>query len=346
MKKFLPLIYLIFMAPLVLWPGASCLAAETGLYTGEVAVADQSSAARSRAMPLALEQVLQKLSGVRDLEAFPEVEAALQSAPSMAITFYYQNRRKTLPDGSKAAELRLLVNFSKPAVDGLLQSLQLPLWKPERRPLTVWLIVDDGQSRRILPIEFEYAWEDIESVASARGLALSRPQADPDGNYAVDEQLLWGGYTEELVETGPVDALVMAALREGPEWNVRMNLAHSGKVWTWRARNVDIQAALTEGMQTAIDEIAAVNSIAAADQGRGHIEISIGGVLNSRDYIRLLEYLQGLSLVEDIEVLSAAPGTVTFGLTLNALPDYLQRTLESDGFLAVTPVAGEYNLLP
>ena len=344
MKKFTPFISVLFLA--VLATMSPYVAAAPELYTGEVPVADQSQAERARAIPLALEQVLQKLSGLRNFEELPDLEAALGNAPAMVITFYYRNRQKSLPDGSKEAELQLLVNFARPAVDGLLQDLQLPLWKPERRPLTTWLIIDDGLSRRILPIEFEYAWEDIAAVADVRGMPLSRPNPDVEGNFPVDEQLLWGGYTEELVESGPADVLVMAALREGPEWNVRMNLDYMGGIWTWRNRDVDIRVALTEGMQTAIDEIAAMNSIAAADQGRVHLEILVGGVKNSGDYVKVLEYLQSQSLVVAVSVLAAAPGNVTFDLTLNALPAYFERALESDSFLSVTPVAGEYVLAP
>jgi hypothetical protein len=208
------------------------------------------------------------------------------------------------------------------------------------------LIVDDGDSRSIMPIELEYAWEAIAATASARGMPLTRPQADAEGNYPVDLQLLWGGYTEELVDSGPADALVMAARREGPEWNVRMNLDYMGQTWTWRNRDIDLQLALVEGMHKAVDEITGINSIAASDQGQTLLEITVTGVAGTAAYVRALSYLQGLSLVDRVQVISAAPGAVRFTLTLNALPEYLLRTLESDAILTGTPVADVYSLTP
>lgn len=321
-------------------------AAEIGLYSGEIPVTDQSVSEQRRAMPLALQQVLQKLSGLRSFEGYPDVQPALQDARALAITFYFRNRELSLPDGTRGNELLMAADFSQAAVDKLLQSLQMPLWKPERRALTVWVIVDDGVSRRIMPIELEYAWEAIANTASARGMPLNRPRADEEGNYPVDLQLLWGGYTEELVDSGPADALVMAARREGPEWNVRMNLDYMGKTWTWRNRNIDLQQALVDGMHKAIDEIAVINSIAASDQGQRLMDITVTGVAGTADYVKVLSYLQGLSLVDRVQVVSAASGKVRFTLTLNALPEYLARALESDAILSATPVAEVYSLSP
>ena len=325
----------------------SALQADTpNLYLGSVPVSDQSVGEQSRAMPLALAQVLQKLTGLRNFEQFPEVEPAVQDARSLAITFYYRNKELTLPDGAKGEELRLLAEFSRPAVDALVQSLGLPIWKPERRPLTVWFVVDDGIDRRILPIEFEYAWERMIDVSEARGMPVLRPQPDAEGNYPVDLQLLWGGYTEDLAATGPVDALLIAARREGPEWNVRMNMEYMGKMWSWRVRDIDIQDSLEEGMHRAIDDIAAMNSIVAADQGHWSFGITVTGLRTANDYDRCLSYLQGVSLVDHVRVTSAGPAQVHFDLNLNALPDYFVRALASDGVLAESTAEGEYLLLP
>lgn len=324
----------------------SLLASDSGLYTGEAAVADQSASEQKRAMPRALLQVLQKVSGLRDFAAYPDVQPSVQNASALAVTFYYSDKELALPDGTVSKQPYLVVEFSGAAVTGLAKSLQLPIWKPERRPLTVWFVVDDGSSRTIMPLAMEYAWEGVAAVASARGMPLIRPKPDESGVYAVDPQLLWGGYTEELVESGPADALVIAARREGPDWNIRMNLDYMEQRRTWRNRNPDIQIALAEGMNMAIDEIVALNSIAAADQGQQTMEISVTGLAVASDYARCLSYLQKLSLVERVEVRSAAPGRVRFFLTLNALPEYLFSALQNDGVLATTKNDGEYSLLP
>ena len=75
------------------------------LYTGEIPVADQGESERRRALPLALEQVLQKLSGLRQFDDNPLVDLSLDRAPEILLSYYFRNVRYPLADGSQASEL-------------------------------------------------------------------------------------------------------------------------------------------------------------------------------------------------------------------------------------------------
>lgn len=334
------------LALVLILPFSSPYAAAPELYVGSAPVMDQTSGEREQAMPQALAQVLGKLSGLGTFEDRPEVELGLGQAARIAVSFYYRNQSVLQPDGSASDQLQLVVNFSRRAVDELARTLQLPVWNPERRPLTVWLVVEDDLGRRIMPIELEYAWAQMAQVAADRGMPIERPEPDAEGIYPVDIQLLWGGYTEELTAgEGPADALVISALREGPEWNVRMNLDYGGQRWSWRERGNYLQLMLASGMHRAIDEIAANASIAASDLGRQSHEITVTGILSSADYARCVAYLEQLSLVEDIRVVAASPGTLRLALELNARPDYLARSLVQGGMLSATAEADVYGLV-
>ena len=111
----------------------------------------------------------------------------------------------------------------------MLQILGLPRWRAEREPLSVWLLIDDGLNREVLPLEYEYLRGPVNREAGKRGMPLAWPVANEDGTYGVDVQLLWGGYTEELDPDGQADnVLVIAARREGREWSTRQILAYGG----------------------------------------------------------------------------------------------------------------------
>ena len=321
-------------------------ASPADLYLGEVSVVDQSVAEQNRVMPAAMEQVLQKLSGLRQFEDYPELPEELGMARAKAVTFYYRNRSLAQPDGSEVEDLRFIVHFSKSAMDQLMQEFQLPIWKPERKPLSVWLVIDDGLTREVLPIEYEYAWDHIKDIAENRGMPIVRPIADEFGAFPVDTQLLWGGYTEDLADVGYANALIIAGRREGREWNLRMNLDYMDQLRSWRNRNTDIQLALNEGIHQAIDEIAAQHSIAASDQGQWNIDITVSGVVTAADYARCLDYFERVSLVENIVVRSAATGKVQFELGLNAVPTYLYEAFQSDGVLSPGDKENQYELLP
>lgn len=316
------------------------------LYSGEVAVASQDSGERARALPKALEHVLQKLSGLRYFDDYPLVEPALENAAGILISFHYRNLETTLADGSAGSELRLVANFSETKVNELARSLELPLWKPDRAPVEIWVVVDDGRGRRTFPVEYSYAWSTLGDTAVDRGIAVTQPAPDEDGQYPIDAQLLWGGYTEDLSSEHRGGVMIAAARREGLEWSVRNNLSYEGGDWTWREQNIDLQAALTESLQKAIDRVAAANTIAASDLGTWSQDLTITGLNNAADYRRCLGYLGDISIVRQVAVTSARGGSAVFSLVLSASPQYLEEALAGSRHFEPDEESDSYLLLP
>ncbi len=312
---------------LVALPVADGRADTVDVYTGEAAVENKDAGERSRALPLSLSHVLQKISGLRSFEDYPLVKPALDQASAILVSFYYQNVEDVLADGTVEDQLRLVAKFSAVEVDEMVRNLGLPLWPSERVPVDVWVVVDDGLGRRIMPVEFAYAWQSMAEAAKWRGLPVNWPSPDAEGNYPVDAQLLWGGYTEDLVADSGGGAIIIAARREGMEWGVRSNMTYGSQSWTWRVQDVDLQLAMTESLQQAVDQVAAANTIAASDLGTWMHQLTVSGLRNADDYVRCLSYLQEIGVVTDVTVISATPGHVTFDLQLSALPRYLEETL-------------------
>ena len=325
-------------------PVDRALPATPDLYSGEAVVEDQSAATRRNALPEALRQVLSRQSGLRDFETYPVVEPALQRASSIVLSFHYRSVAILNADGSSEEETRLVARFSDREVDELMRSLQLPLWRPGRMPVEAWLVIDDGQSRRVFPVELDYARQSLERVAERRALPLVWPEPGEDGSFAVDLQLLWGGYTEELVRNEDDGAMILAARREGPFWSVRTNLAYGGENWAWRLQDIDLQSVLDESMEQAIDRIAAAATIAAEDLGTWVHEVTVTGLRGRLDYERCLEYLQGISTVNRVAVHSARAPSVVYRLELNALPRYLEEAIAGGGVLEATDTVGEFRL--
>jgi len=310
---------------------SSSHAATIDLYRGEAVVESKDASARGRALPEALKHVLQKFSGLRSFEDYPQVEPALRQASSILMSFYYRNVNIVLADGSEVEELRLVAQFSSEKVDEMVRSLELPLWPAERDPMDIWVVVDNGLDRRIMPLEFAYVWESMTDTAAWRGLPVNWPQADEEGMFEVDAQLLWGGYTEDLGLAPGRGAMIAAARREGQEWSVRTNIAYSGDNWTWRNQDLDLQSALTASLQQAVDLIAAANAIAASDLGIWKHDVTVDGVHSAAAYESCLAYLQRLSIVNQVSVVSAQSGRIMFRIELNALPQYFEEALADGG---------------
>ena len=326
------------------------LSADTNLYSGEVSVASQTEADRNAAMPEALIQVLQKLSGKREMPLSPALDEALDEANSIVRSYRYKKVDQTAADGTVTEELRLVAQFMQPQVDGIVQRIGLPRWRQERPGVQIWVVIDDGLNRRLKPVEFGYAWESIEDIAAIRGLPVSWPELDEEEAQLVDLRLVWGGFTDYLVERGaPGDGLaIIAARREGPQWVVRWNLASGSQHWSWQTSDLNLMYALADGIHQMADQIAASNAIAVSDQGSWVIDVSIGELNGADDYVRCLNYLQGLSLVNAVDVLGATPGSVNFHLQLNASTEYLTEAFEQGTVLARASAGSgyDYKFLP
>ncbi len=336
---------ILLLSLLILLPFEGAQAAPIDLYAGEAVVGDQGLAERRRALPLALGHVLRKISGLRQFDDFPLVEPSLGNAASMVVSFHYRIAENMLADGSAVKETRLVARFSEKRVDELVRSLELPLWQPERKPVTIWLVIDNGLDRRIMPVEFDYVRETMDKTALSRGMPVRWPSPDSEGIYPVDVQLLWGGYTENLDKNNGTGALILAARREGAEWSVRANLGYNGEQWAWRTQDIDLQSALVESMQQSVDQIVSTNTIAASDMGAWLHDLTVVGLSGANDYWRCLTYLQDISVVSHVSVLAAQPGSATFRLELNALPRYLEEAVLEGGVLAFLESEDRYVLL-
>ncbi|MBT8061472.1 MAG: DUF2066 domain-containing protein [Xanthomonadales bacterium] len=318
------------------------------LYSGEVAVADRSDRERLAAVPAALLQVLQKHSGLRELPIHPALDEAMVNANRMLLSFHFVSRERGMPDGTVVPELRLVAEFSPAVVDQLVADMALPRWRHERHPLTIWIVVDDGLGRRLMPLEYQYAWDALIDVANLRGLPIRWPEIDPESDGLIDLQLLWGGFTDSL--PGHDERLggdvIVAARREGPLWNVRWNFGSDEETAGWRVRERDLTFALVDGLHQLTDIVAARDSIAAAGQGEWRIDMRISGVQGAEDYARCLAYLEGLGVVEEVTLIEASSGEVMFLLELNAMPQYLAAEMERDRVLTPGEGSHNYRLVP
>ena len=319
--------------------------AEVSLYSGEVVVPSQSEADRNAAIPEALIQVLQKLSGQREMPISPILDEAIDNANRLLLSFRYRNVDRAGPGGVITPELRLVAQFIQPEIDKVVQQAGLPRWQQERPAVEIWVVIDDSNKRELKPLEFSYAWESVEDIAAMRGLPVSWPELDEEEAQLIDMRLVWGGFTDYVVERGaPADGVaIVAARREGPLWKLRWNLASDGQSWSWRSSDQELMFALAQGIHQMTDQLAAINTIAASEQGLRAVDITIGKLNGATDYAACLAYLQKLSLVTDVEILGADPGRVHFRLHLNASSEHLAEAFDRGSVLLPARAGNEYD---
>ena len=161
---------------------------------------------------------------------------------------------------------------------------------------------------------------------------------------AEPHRLAVGHVLEDRRLFAPADGVaIVAARREGPLWTLRWNLASDGQNWSWRSSDQELMFALAQGIHQMTDQLAAVNTIAASEQGLGTVDITIGKLNGATDYAACLEYLQKLSLVTAVEILGADPDRVHFRLHLNASSEHLAEAFDRGSVLLPARAGNEYD---
>lgn len=326
------------------------------LYVGEVPVTGKDPGARQEAVPSALIHVLQKLSGRRDLQASAELDAVLAGAERLLLAYAYELREQPMPDGEALSETWLVARFLPEAVDRAMMRLGLPRWRKDRPAPAIWVVLDDGDSRRLMPVEYDYAWASLRWIARHRGLPLVWPElpeagapgggVDAETPEGPDLGVLWGGFTEQLppLEGAAGGVVVVAARRVGADWDVRWVYDDGTETATWRTAGRALPRALAEGMHRLIDRVAERDSIGGGMTGAWERTLTVAGLGTAGDYARCLSYLERLPVVDTLTVLSARPGEATFGLVLNAEPRYLEQLLQRDRVLESGARPGDWLL--
>lgn len=316
------------------------------LYAGVADVPAQGDAERRAATPDALVNVLQKQSGQWEIPADPALEAALADPDSMLVAYQYREQPVLLPGGVTEKRLQLVASFVPASVDRLVREMQLPRWRAQREPVVAWVVVEEAGLRQLMPVEYSDAWSSMTRIADLRGLPLAWPDLDDTARQSLDLQLLWGGYTDQLAPEGESlgGTVIIAARREGMDWSVRWNWIDGEHSAGWRTRSPDLSQALVEGTHQLVDHVAAAHSIGAAGLVATTQQLRVTGLESADEYARVLTYLEGLGLVDELQVRRAGPDGVEFELALNADPGFLDQVIRSDGLLQAGDRDREYHL--
>lgn len=166
----------------------------------------------------ALDDMLIRYSGLRELPASP----ALQSAQQQAGRYIAQTQTHN-ENGEKTAD----VSFDPAAVQHLAQTLGLPVWNHDRPVIMLWLVDNRGNNsageRRImLDQEYSAAREQLRQVAMERGIPLLLPLGDLEDNMAVSASDVYGNF---------INPIAAASLRYQPDAVLVASLNNDSLTW-------------------------------------------------------------------------------------------------------------------
>jgi hypothetical protein len=367
------------------------------LYAAEVSLQVREQRAVDAAFVEALERVLLRVTGRRDIAEDPQTAALRGRARALVEQWSYTRQG-------------LWARFDAVALERELRELGLPVWGAERPLVLAWIALDDDQRPAYLlgvedaepsaarsdaavvpltqdlppwpaegarnedaeppPPDLHLLRAELAEIASLRGLPLVLPRLDLDERLRVTPELLCGtdfsslpaalqqGDQERFTRAQPPSQAgaprdAQAAQRDARPaaeeadvaWRMAVERYRADAVligcarwlgdrmvvdWTLRLGEPNGEARrwrgdLQEGPHGATDVLARAMAPLAAEAGRKQIRIE--GIASLQDYGRVMRHLEGLSLIDVVDVQRVSGATLHLSVHTRADDEQLRRAL-------------------
>lgn len=305
----------------LLWLLVAPLRAEvvSGLYEAEVPVESQARDVRQAALQVALQQVLVRVTGRRNvLDMAGDLEGVLEKAPRYVQQFRYQSR-ETGQEGQSGEVL--WVRFDRQAIERLLQEHRLPVWGRTRPATLIWLVVDDRRQRELLSNDMDTrARQVIDEQARLRGLPLRFPLMDLTDRSAISISDVWGNFADNLLEASArYDAEAVLAGRIAKTasggWTARWTLYQDGRRQAWNASGQQLEEAIVPAINQLADVLAEQFARIGQNDQSEKLRARISGLRGLADFNRVIKYLNNLALVESVYIDQLKDGSLDLVLS-------------------------------
>jgi len=312
-------------------------AAASGAYEVEVAVRNQTDGERNGAFGRALGQSLVKVTGDRGAAQRPGVRDELGKARSFVAGYDYRQDEGVSANGSPSFQTTLVVRFKRAEVDSLIETLGLRVWPQPRPKPVLWLAIDDGSGPRLAGLGQVNAARAALDQAKARGFALGLPAGTAAEQAAVG-----------AIARGDTTAIAQLSRRYSPPMQLLGKLYRSGGGWvgdwvfvdkgktlsTWTTNHADARRAMAGGADGAADALFKRYAKGGSSGPPGRYRVRVLGVDSVDDYLRLVGYLDGVSIVKRVQPVLATPGTLELDVELATGITGFARLVNRGGVLA------------
>lgn len=319
----------------ILTRGALAVQAQE-LYQAAVPVSGQGVEERNSAIAQALLQVLVKISGSRSVADRKEARELAGEAAGLVQQYRY-DLPPAVADGGQPAGRLLWVSFDPRALQQTLRDRGLPVWGTRRPTLLLWLGVERGGKRRFFQRETDAELaQAVEGVGRERGMAFLLPLMDVEDLNRLQIVDLWGGFESPVraaSERYGADLVLVGRMEE--TGSASWQLLRGDRVEQWRSSGED---ALAEGLQEAVDRVAASYAPAAAPEGVGGILVRVRGIGDFYGFVRVDRFFKSLEEVGSVALERVEPDQALFRLRLHGGIDALARSASVGGVLVAEPL--------
>jgi hypothetical protein len=282
------------------------------LYSVVVPLKSTADADKTAAFGEALRIVAVRISGAREAGSRGDIAAAA-AKPERYVQQYAGRSNRTVS-----------VGFDPEGIEQLVLEAGLPVW-PVERPATLVLLftpaLADGQ-RALLAGESSAERDQLETIAAQRGVRVTWPRSSITVGVAAEPARL--RTQESGDEVARAGVLVGIAEASGFTWR------YVGPAGETAARRGNA----AEGAHLVADTLAAEYAPSSTRDVRRE-SVVVAGIADLGAYSAVVSYLEGLSLVQSVDVEEAKGSSVRLGVTLRGDRALLGRVVALDSRLRI-----------
>ncbi len=314
------------------------------LFEARVAVADQSEAARIEALPKALERVLVRVTGRRQLGDEGPVQALLARAGDFVERYRYERVVSDADGLMGVAEYDLRVEMDANALTRAITETGLPFWGKQRPTVLVWLAISTPAQRWVVAADANDSMQAaLERVSEQRGVPLVLPLWDLQDRASLGFVDLAGGFVAPIREAtvrygADVVAIVYAQSQGNDFWRLRWVLDGLGERGTWEQSGNHLEYLIRNGLQEIVDRLAGQLAVAAQTTSQQGIRLTVSGIESLEQWFRVERFLAEADVVQRYAVQRLHGDEVAFEVIVPGGRNALLRIIELGDVLV--PVAG------
>jgi hypothetical protein len=306
-----------------------------GLYSARVPVADRSSESLASAARDALGQVLVKVSGGEEALENPLVVKALPEARSHVQQYGYERDDE---------DLIARFEFDPSYVTRLVTQARLPLWTANRPRVLVWMVVEQAGQRQFVSLDGTPALaQELLREFEQRGVPAQLPLFDLADATALSLDAAWamnGNAVLAASQRYDVQNVLVGRVvsTSGGAWLGDWSFLFDGYRLDRSATAPESRGFSREGVALAAETMAERYAVAPSDGSEGLVMMSVTGVNDFGTYAAIVDWLEGLELVEHANVQRISGDRLELALVSLAAADDLARLIALNA--RFEPVAG------
>ncbi len=358
------------IAILVLSPVVNSYAEKTvDLFNTSALVVNQTPEVRRQAVERSLRMVLVRLSGNTETLSAPEIQGALQRATDYLERFTYQSTNQTLTiAGAQQAATLLIMQFNGAELINLLKQSRQSVWQASRPDVLVWTATDT-RGKKYVDIDSEMA-KALSSAAIKRGLPIVIPVLDLEDRAALTVSRLWAideSSVRKAAARYATNAVLSGRFTVNQNlWKGNFILIHKDKNTYLTASGNNQSEVAAEIVDQVTDYFAQIYSVSYDAIGSSNnlpinansnvnsvntsvervggqtpialpfsrdprsFYIQVSNIQGFEQYIALMNYLDGLALVDSITIANAQFPRLLLDVKLSVGEQQFLSTLELD----------------